>query len=134
MNDIENEVFTPIATALRAQFPGVFVVGEMLSNTPTKFPCVALAEVDNYSPRSMVDSSGEEIYSDVAWQLTVYSNKVAGKKSECKEIFRLADSMMFGFGFTRESVTPQVPLNNNSIYWQAARYTARVKNKTIYRN
>lgn len=131
INDIENEVFTPIAQAVRTQFTGAFVTGELLSAAPTKFPCVALVEMDNYAPKNKRDSSGVEQYSNVTYLLSVYSNKVAGKKAECKEIFQFVDQKLIALGFNRESITPQVPINEK-IYWQSGRYTAQVKDKTIY--
>lgn len=130
-NDIENEVYTPIAQAVKAEYPGAFVTGELLSSEPTKFPCVALAEIDNYEPKDKRDSSGVEMYSNITYQLSVYSNKAAGKKSECKAVFKFVDSMLVDLGFTRESITPQVPINDK-IYWRTGRYTAQVRDKTIY--
>lgn len=132
INDIEYEVFTPIAQAVRAEFPGSFVTGEYLSAAPTKFPCVALLEMDNYEPKSKQDSSGVEVYSNITYQLTVYSNKASGRKAECKAVFKFVDEMLKDMGFRRESITPQIPMNN-SIYWQSGRYIAQVRDKTIYR-
>ena len=134
MIDCESEIYSPIAKALRQQFPGIHVVSTRLSSEPSDFPCVALYEMDNYSPRDMIDSSGTEKFSDIAWQIQIYSNKLSVKKSECREIFRFVDSLMFAQGFTRESNTPEIPINNNSIYWLSARYTARTDGTYIYRN
>lgn len=134
MIDCESEIYSPIAVALRQEFPGIQVVSTRLSSEPSKFPCVALYEMDNYSPRSMIDSGGVEKYSDITWQLQVYSNKTSVNKSECREIFRFVDGLMFSQGFTRESNTTEIPLNNNRIYWLSARYTARTDGTYIYRN
>lgn len=133
MNDIESEVFTTVAKAARAAFPDLFFTDEIPLNIPKKLPCAALAETSNTAPKSMIDSSGEEKFSDVLYQVTIYTNRQANKKSDCRAILKVIDSILHGLGFRRESCTPQVPMNSNSIYWLSARYTARVKGKTIYR-
>ena len=48
MIDVESQIYTPIAEALRAQFPGILVSGEYV-NAPTRFPYVSLVEQDNYT-------------------------------------------------------------------------------------
>ena len=133
MIDVEAEVYDPIAKALRQQFPGINVVSEPLTSLPKKFPCVALVEMDNYSPKEKIDSSGEEKFSNLTWHLTVYSDKAGTKKSECRKIFGFVDSLMFGKGFTRESGTPEVPINSNSIYWMSSRYVAQTDGEYLYR-
>ena len=45
MIDVESQIYTPIAEALRAQFPGILVSGEYV-NAPTRFPYVSLVEQD----------------------------------------------------------------------------------------
>lgn len=46
MIDVESQIYTPIAEALRAQFPGILVSGEYV-NAPTRFPYVSLVEQDS---------------------------------------------------------------------------------------
>lgn len=133
MIDIESKLYDPIAKALRAEFSGINVTGERLTSTPSKFPTVSLYEMDNTTPDEMIDSSGIEKFADVTYHLSVYSNKASGKKSQCKEILAFVDSILFSYGFTREGMTPELPLNNNSIYWISARYVARTDGQTIYR-
>lgn len=48
MIDVESQIYTPIAEALRAQFPGILVSGEYV-NAPTRFPYVSLVEQDMQS-------------------------------------------------------------------------------------
>ena len=52
MINVENEIYTIVATALREQFPGVFVSGEYVT-APASFPAVTLIESDNYVDVSM---------------------------------------------------------------------------------
>lgn len=47
MIDIENQIYTPIAKALRNKFSGIIVSGEYI-NAPPDFPYVSIVEQDNY--------------------------------------------------------------------------------------
>ena len=47
MINIEEEVFAIVATAVREQYPKIFMVGEYVK-APPSFPCVSLVEMDNH--------------------------------------------------------------------------------------
>ncbi|MFA7200685.1 MAG: hypothetical protein WC098_04650 [Bacteroidales bacterium] len=55
--DIENTVFSTVATALRDEFDGIFVAGEQVA-APSTFPAVMLVETDNSTYQRTLDSSG----------------------------------------------------------------------------
>ncbi len=46
MIDIENDIFSTVATAVRTAHPGTFVVGEFVYAPPT-LPAVTIVEADN---------------------------------------------------------------------------------------
>lgn len=132
MVDIENEVFTTIATELRSQFTGINVYGEDV-RSPSSFPCVSIVEADNYTLRRTQDSGSNENHANVMYEVNVYSNKTSGKKTECKEIFAVIDEIMLGLGFTRSNKNP-VTMDEATIYRIVGRYVAIVStNQTIYR-
>lgn len=132
MIDIENEVFTKIATELRSQFTGINVYGEDV-RSPSSFPCVSIVEADNYTLRRTQDSGSNENHANVMYEVNVYSNKTSGKKTECKEIFAVIDGIMLGLGFTRSNKNP-VTMDEATIYRIVGRYVAIVStNQTIYR-
>lgn len=132
MIDIENEVFTKIATELRSQFTGINVYGEDV-RSPSSFPCVSIVEADNYTLRRTQDSGSNENHANVMYEVNVYSNKTSGKKTECKEIFAVIDEIMLGLGFTRSNKNP-VTMDEATIYRIVGRYVAIVStNQTIYR-
>ncbi len=132
MIDIENEVFTKIATELRSRFSGINVYGEDV-RTPSSFPCVSIVEADNYTVKNTQDSSNNENHANLMYEVNVYSNKTSGKKSECKEILAIIDEMLLGMGFTRTMKNP-VTMDDATIYRMVSRYTAIVsKNRMIYR-
>jgi hypothetical protein len=124
MTNIENDVFTAVATATREQFPGIYMVGEYLP-VPASFPAVMLYEADNYVVRE-----GSTIRIDdfvrVMYSVSVFSNKTSGKKSEAKAIADFIDGEMTKLGFTR-TVRMQVPnLADATIYRLESRYEAVV--------
>ena len=133
MIDIENALFTRIATALRAQFSGIYVVGEYV-NAPSKFPAVYIIEMDNTVNRSGRDSGCIENFADVMYQVDIFSNKNKGKKSECKAIAAFIDEQFAGIGFTRSFLNPVPNMDDGTIYRMTGRWIATVgKDKTIYR-
>ncbi len=133
MIDIQNEVFTKVATAVRAKHEGVSVTGEY-TRKPSTFPTVTLDEIENVTVATLVDSSDHEKFSGVGYRLQVFSNKVGGKKAEARAIFASADKELCGLGFRRVtySVTPEI--YDSTIYSITATYEAIVgENGFIYK-
>ena len=123
MLDFENEIFTAVATDLRAKHKGVVVKGEYV-RSPAEFPTVALSESENVMVYDLMDSSGEEKYSGLGYRLQVFSNKVGGKKAEAKAIFATADEILRGMGFRRKSYTTTPEFYNSTIFSILATYEA----------
>ena len=133
MIDIENEVFDRVAKRVREQFPNIFMVGEYVKSPPS-FPAVSLMEMDNAIRESTIDSGSNENHANVMYEVNVYSNKTAGKKSECKEIITLIDTEMSAMGFVRSTLTPVPNEYDSTIYRMVGRYRAAVSTEhEIYR-
>ena len=133
MIDIENELFTKIATAIRAEFSGAYVVGEYV-NAPSKFPAVYIVEQDNTVNRATRDTSDIENFADVMYQVDIYSNKNKGKKSECKAIAALVDEQFASLGFARSFLNPVPNIDDGTIYRMTGRWIATVsKDNSVYR-
>ena len=132
MIDIENQVFTPIAQEVRSQFTGAFVTGEYVK-APHAFPHVSIVEADNYTSLNHRDNATTEKYGTIMYEVNVYSNKQSGKKTECKQIMELIDSMMFARNFTRLSLTPVPNMEDSTIYRLTARYRAETDGTRIFR-
>ena len=131
MIDIESLPFTPIAQAVREQF-NAYVTGEYVKS-PSKFPHVSIVESDNYITLSHRDTGVSEKYSTIMYEVNVYSNKTSGKKSECRAILALIDSMMYERNFTRIAMTPVPNMEDATIYRLTARYRAETDGTNIYR-
>ena len=134
MNDFENEIFTAVATALRAKHAGVIVKGEYV-RSPAEFPMAALSEFDNVQVDALMDSSHEERYSGLGYRLQVFSSKIGGKKTEAKEIFATADAVLCGMGFRRRTYAPAPELYDSTIFTITATYEGIVDvNGFVYKN
>lgn len=133
MINIEEEIFNDVATEVRAEFPDVYMVGEYVK-TPSKFPFVSLVEQDNYIYTKTQTSLSDENHCQVMYEVNVYSNKIKGKKTECKNIMALIDSAMLHKGFTRTMMQPIPNIDDATIYRMVARYSGVVsKDKQIFR-
>lgn len=131
MIDIEAKVYSPIATALKEQFSGIYTTSEPAA-TPSKALVASIVQMDSYvSPRDM-DNTLRETFATVMFQVDVYSNKQIGKKSQCKEVMGAIDEMLCRMNFTRESLTP-IPMEGSGYYRLAARYRAKTDGETLYR-
>ena len=133
MINIENEIFTIVANAVRSVYPDIYMVGEYVK-IPSKFPCVSLIEMDNSVYDKTQTTDKLENHVSVMYELDVYSNKTSGKKSECKDIVALVDKEMSALGFSRTMLQPIPNLDDATIYRMKGRYMAVVsENKTIFR-
>lgn len=131
MTDIENQIYTPIAKALRGKFPGVIVSGEYV-NAPPDFPYVSIVEQDNYTTQAHIDS-GDVEFSTLMYEVNVYSNKSVGKKAVCREIITFIDNLMYSKNFRRISLSPVPNMGNATIYRLVARYKAETDGTNLYR-
>ena len=132
MNQIENEVYTKVATKLRTDLGAnkVFVTSEY-TPTPPFFPCVFISESDNFN--AGFNGCNQEVVTGVMYEVNVYSNKQNGKKAEAKSIMAIVDGVLTPLGFTR-TLLQQIPnMADATIFRLTARYTAAVINNTIYR-
>lgn len=132
MVDVENEVFTKVATALRNAFPGIDVKST-LELLPTVFPCACIEEISSAAYRNSIDSGSNENHADVTYEVNIYSNSPTAGKSECKAILKVVDDCFQRMGFIRMSKLP-IRMNDATKYRFRATYRGVVsKNHTVYR-
>jgi hypothetical protein len=125
MIDVNNEVFTNVATRVRDQHAGTTVTGEY-TRFPSKFPTVTLDEIQNVVVDRLEDSSNIENFAGVTYRLQVFSNKRTGKKAEARAIFATADAEMRRMGFRRVTYTTTPEIYDSTIYNISATYEAVV--------
>ncbi len=139
MNDIENEVYTRVAQAFREAFPQGSVTG-IYVRAPSAFPHLSVIQAD--SSAMVLDSSGNEITA-LMYEINAYSNSRDGKKSECKAVMRLVDTVMNSMNFVRTSLTATPNLGGGlfggsnledmEIYRLTARYKGATDGRNLYR-
>lgn len=100
MIDIENEIFTKVATALRSAFTGISVSGTLVLS-PEQYPAVSVEEVDNSVYIGGMDSHTNENYAEVMYEVNAFSNRVPGSKAEVKDIMATVDDVLSPLGFIR---------------------------------
>lgn len=133
MLDFTNEIFTAVATEVRSEHEGATVTGEYI-RTPSKFPAVALDEIENVTVEALVDSSDREKYSGLGYRVQVFSNKTGGKRAEARAIFATADDVMRRMGFRRVTYSTTPEIYNSTIYSIMATYEAIIDvNGVIYK-
>lgn len=133
MINIEEELFSEIASNVRKKYSKVYMVGEYVKS-PSSFPCVSMVEMDNSVYTRSQTSVGDENHAQLMYEVNVYSNKTKGKKTECKSIIAYIDELMLNRGFTRTMLQPIPNMDDATIYRMIARYTGVVsKNKEIFR-
>lgn len=130
MIDCENEVYTRIARVLRDKFPGINIAGEYV-NAPSSFPHVSITQSDNSVVSEQMTGSAE--MAQVMFEINIYSNKADGRKTECKDIAKVIDDVMFRMNFKRMALTPIPNMEDATIYRIVARYRAMTDGKHFYR-
>ena len=132
MIDIESQIFTPIAEALREQFPGIQVSSSYV-HAPKSFPYVSLVEQDNYPTAERLDTSTAERFATLMYEVNVYSDKATGKKTQCRSIMKAIDTALYRLNFKRLSLSPIPNMENATIYRLVARYRVETDGTTLYR-
>lgn len=133
MIDVESELFSTIESAVRVEYPDIFMTSEYVKS-PSSFPCVSLVEVDNTTLRNTQSTTGQENHVTVMYELNVYSNKTKGRKAECKEIVAFIDNLLMNRNFTRTMLEPVPNQDSATIYRMLGRYRAIIsRDKVVYR-
>lgn len=132
MNSIENELYTELRELMKISNPECHLTSETLVSTK-KLPLIEFHEMDNYTAIHLLDTSNKEKFSEVLFEVNVYSNKLNGKKTECKNLLKIVDSFMIARNFIR-TFKRELPTLDTNIYRITAHYRAIVDhNNKLYR-
>ena len=133
MINVESEIFSIIASAVRKEYPNAYVVGEYVKSPP-RFPCISVVEIENTAYDKTQSSYSLENHADITYEVNIYSNKTSGKKSECKAIASLIDNEFATLGFSRSMLQPIPNVDDATIYRMLGRYRGVVsKDKYVFR-
>ena len=133
MIDVEADVFSYVATALRSEYisPPIYVAS-VKKRTPSTFPAVQIVETSNVISTDTSDSARLENHADLMYEVHVYSNLSSGAKKQAKEIMSFVDERFKELGFVRQLCEP-IDNGDSSIYRYVARFIGRASvDKVIY--
>lgn len=123
MIDYQPQIFTAVASALRAKRPGIVVTGE-LSDQVAKFPCVQIEESRNVPTEQ--DNGPDSLFAEIQYRVRVYSSKKNGKMAEARAILADVDLVLEPLNLRRKTFLAQNGLYNNSAYRIEATYEAAI--------
>lgn len=121
MIDYESDIFFALRDCAVTAVSNTDVIAGAVDR-PSRFPCVAIQETNNYSLG--LDSSQREKYAVVQYTIQVFSNKPSGKRLEAKKIFQSVDAWMIQNNFTRRSKYETPKLYSASAFEIGATYDA----------
>lgn len=121
MIDVENKVFNKVYNKIIEKYPNALISSEYL-RAESVFPAITVMEQSNTVHQQASELSKIENMVSIMYEINVYSNKTVGKKSECKDIIKIADDEMLSMGFIRTYLEPIANLENATIYRIVARY------------
>jgi len=130
MIDIENEIYSAVATALRGQYATIDISSTPPA-APSSFPYVSFYEADNRTDEFKTDSSLGE-FGILMYEVSVFSNKIGGKKAEARAIMAIIDGVMRGYNFVRTEMSPVDNRDDYTVYRIVARYTGETDGTNMY--
>lgn len=123
----EDLVFETVATALRDEFPGIYVIGTELSNDPPRFPAVTIVQSNNSTQTAYSTFGGLENVVSEEYKAEVFSNLEQGKEKQTAEITEVISDAMLSINYVR-TFCEFVPNMDATISRKVSRYS---KNNVI---
>lgn len=122
MIDAEKAIYNEIITRLRARtdLPDFSSSGEF-TFSPANFPFISIEEMDNSTDGATRSTGGGENYAVLTYEINTFSNRINGRKQECRRLADAADEVMLGMNFRRISLRP-TPNMDGRIYRMTGRY------------
>lgn len=117
----DNQIYTKIATAIRTEYPDALVTAES-TQTPSKFPCVFIEEIDDAPEKRYETFSNSETNKRSTFEVQVYSDKKSGAKQETKKITSLVKEQFRMVGYRCITDTP-VANADSTIKRRVSRFT-----------
>lgn len=119
MITLENIVTDALNNALTDR--GAFVTAGYIQSS-SQFPCVQVVEIDSRVLERASTLSRIEVMATLVIEINFYSNKVYGKKEECKKLAEVADEVMEGLGFMRTMLSQTPNYEDATVYRMTGRW------------
>ena len=120
MIDHEDYIFKVVASKLREEYgvDNIYIIGEELSNTPSKFQAVSITKADNLINTQYCTLENSENVSIESYKVEVVSNY---EKEECKKIISIVNDVFVDVGYLR-TFNQSVKSTDSTIYRRIARF------------
>lgn len=119
--EIENYILQQLKSAL----PSYSVLHEYPNTSNITFPIIVLNEIRNTIDDYTRDSSHIDNYSNITYDINIFSNKESGRKEQCRSIAQSVDNIMVSLGFSRQ-MGQEIPNYDTTIFRYYLRYEGKV--------
>lgn len=126
MTDKENELFADIASELRKQFDGIYIIGKQLSSEPPRFPAVSIIQENNTVNTRYSTFNELENVACITQYIEIYSNDREQKEEICKSISIVIDDVLKTRGYCRSLNQPMINVDD-SIARRVMRYKKEIE-------
>lgn len=135
MNDFLTDVTALVVGALvGSPYESITVTAES-QRVPEEFPCITVEETSNTTERRYFDNAMVEDYSRVGYRISVYSNKLNGRRVEARDILNVIDPKLQEVGLLRTFYAPIPSMYQSTVYEIETRYEGVFsKDGVIYHN
>lgn len=120
MIDHEDYIFKVVASKLREEYgvDNIYIIGEELSNTPSKFPAVSIIQSDSLINTQYCTLENSENVAIESYKIEVVSNY---EKEECKKIISIVNDVFNDIGYLR-TFNQSVKSADSTLYRRIARF------------
>lgn len=123
MIDVMTDIFNSVYDAITAEFPDADLADHYV-NQPATFPHLQMWKESDTTPRSGVNLSGDECFSNLVIHFEGFDNILDGVgKENVEKMFSILDPVMRLMGYRRTYCAPVPNYNDASVYREIARYS-----------
>ena len=135
MIDKSDEVFTRVMNYIEQNEPSLTDdnFSSEYTDSPAVFPFVCIEQTDSTPLSEYQTDELKEQVARVEFTITIFSNREAGKNTECRKLATYADAMMNMMNFMKNTSAPVPNLNNQSIARYVSRYSVNATDSYFFR-
>lgn len=123
MIDVMTDIFDSVYNAVTAEFPTADLATNYV-NQPASFPHLQMWTESNTAPRTGMNLSGDECFSNIVIHFEGFDNMLDGEGMEnVKKMFSIIDPVMRVQGYRRTYYAPVPNYDDASVYREVARYS-----------
>ena len=123
MVDVQTEAFNAVYNAVSARYPSADFATSYV-NQPSAFPHIQLWDESNTTPRSGINLSGDECFSNVVLHIEIFDNSLDGDAQVIVEdILSIIDPVLRQLGYRRTYNAPIPNFKDASVYRKVVRYS-----------